>query len=337
MTLAPEVRALLDWEASLGGRLDGLGLDEIRAEIASTLAEHGPAHGVEVADVAIEELVVPVEGAEIRLRLYRPDGPGPHPVFFHIHGGGFTLGSIDWFYNHAKCAHLCAAVGCAVGTVEYRLAPESPFPTGPEDCYAALAWLAEHAGDLRLDRDRIAVGGESAGGNLAAVVALMARDRGGPRLVLQLLEVPVADMSAESSQHASLTFFGEGYGLERAGIDAFQDDYLPPSVDRRSPYVSPLYADLRGVAPAHVMTAELDPLRDSGEALARRLIEAGVRTTAHRHLGHTHGSAVLWSSWQPAADWLGEVVAALRGALPPEELVAPRRRSAPVTKPAGGG
>ena len=315
--LAPEVQELLAWDAALGGRLAGLAIAEQRAEIAKTLEEHGRAAGVVPAAVAsVEEHTVPVDGAELRLRLYLPHGAKPHPTFFHIHGGGFTLGSIDWFYNDAKCAHLCAASGCAVTTVEYRLAPEAPFPTAPEDCYAALAWLAEHAPGLGLDPARIAVGGESAGGNLAAVVALMARDRGGPPLALQLLEVPVTDMSPESAGHPSIAAFGDGYGLDRTAIDAFQDDYLPAEVDRRGPYVSPLRADdLRGLPPAHVLTAALDPLRDSGEAYARRLIEAGVRTTVHRHRGQTHGSAVLWTSWPPAAAWMAEVVGALRAAL----------------------
>jgi acetyl esterase len=123
-------------------------------------------------------------------------------------------------------------------------------------------------------------------------------------------------MSPESIRSASLSTFGDGYGLDRDAIEAFQNDYLPSAVDRRSACVSPLCAeDLRGVAPAHVLTAELDPLRDSGEAFARRLIEAGVRTTVHRHLGQTHGSAVLWPTWGPAAVWMAEVVQALRGAL----------------------
>lgn len=315
--LAPEIRALLVWDAALGARLHGLDVADQRTEIAATLEEHGRSHGVAVADVAaIEDITVPVDGAEIRLRLYLPHAEGPHPTFFHIHGGGFTLGSIDWFYNHAKCAHLCAAAGCAVSTVEYRLAPEAPFPAAPEDCYAALVWLVDNAASLGLEPRRIAVGGESAGGNLAAVVSLMARDRGGPPLALQLLEVPVTDMSPESIRSASLSTFGDGYGLDRDAIEAFQNDYLPSAVDRRSACVSPLCAeDLRGVAPAHVLTAELDPLRDSGEAFARRLIEAGVRTTVHRHLGQTHGSAVLWPTWDPAAVWMAEVVQSLRGAL----------------------
>jgi acetyl esterase len=313
-SLAGPVRELLDWDADLGQSLAGLEIGEQRPLVAAALADHARHHDVPVALVgAIQEFTVPVGGAEIRLRLYTPSGHGQWPIFFHIHGGGFTLGSIDWVYNHAKCAHVCAAVGCAVATVEYRLAPESPFPTAPEDCFTALQWVVSNATTLGVDPARLAIGGESAGGNLAGVVALMSRDRGGPVLALQLLEVPVADMSDESSDHPSFADFGEGFGLDGTGIQTFQDQYLPPGVDRRAPYVSPLLArDLTNLPRAHILTAEFDPLRDGGEAYACKLIAAGVPTTVHRHLGQTHGSAVLWSTWEPAASWMSEVVAALR-------------------------
>jgi acetyl esterase len=317
MTLAPEVREHLAWDRELGGRLAGLGIVEAREAVRTALEEWARTAGHTVAEVArVEDHQVPVEGGEIRLRAYTPFADGPLPVFFHVHGGGFTLGSIDWVVNEVKCAHLCRETGCVVTTVDYRLAPEHPFPTAPEDCYRALLWLVDHAEELGVDASRIVVGGESAGGNLAAAIALMSRDRGGPALALQLLEVPVADMSDRSGEHASLSDYATGYGLERAGIEAFQDDYLPSSVDRSDAYVSPVRArDLSGLPPAHVITAELDPLRDGGEALARRLIEAGVRTTVHRQLGHTHGSSSLWRTWPPAADWMDEVVAAIRNAV----------------------
>lgn len=312
--LAEPVRELLAWDADLGRSFAGLELGEQRRLIGDALAEHARNHEVPVAAVGnVDEFAVPVEGGDIRIRVYTPSSSGPWPLFFHIHGGGFTLGSIDWIYNDIKCAHLCAAAGCAVTTVEYRLAPESPFPAAPEDCFAALQWVVSNATKLGLDPTRVAVGGESAGGNLAAVVALMSRDRGGPEIALQLLEVPVTDMSPESSSHESFSAFGAGFGLDRTAIGAFQDEYLPQEVDRRAAYVSPLRAsDLTKLPRAHILTAEFDPLRDSGEAYARQLIAAGIPTTVHRFLGHTHGSAVLWSSWEPAAAWMNEVVDALR-------------------------
>jgi acetyl esterase len=317
MHLAPEIREFLDWDRQLGEQLAGLSLPEQRLVIASALAEQAQATNLAVADVAtVDDSGVAVEGGEIVLRVYTPFGEGPHPAFFHIHGGGFSFGSIDWAPNAAKCAHVCANTRCVVTTVEYRLAPEFPFPTAPEDCYAALLWLVAHADELNVDATRIAIGGESAGGCLAAVVALMARDRSGPALALQMLEMPVTDMSARSSDHPSFVLFGEGYGLERAGIDAFQGDYLPDRGDREKPYASPLLAhDLSDLPPAHVITAEYDPLRDSGEAYARRLQEADVRTTLHRYRGQTHGSSNLWQSWSPARRWMDEVVAAIAQAV----------------------
>jgi acetyl esterase len=317
LTLAPEVREFLDWDRRLAERLAGLTLPEQRRTIGRALAEQAVATKLAVVDVAsVGDFVVPVGGGEVALRLYSPPGEGPHPAFFHIHGGGFTLGSIDWIPNAAKCAHVCREARCAVATVEYRLAPEFPFPTAPEDCYSALTWLVERADELDLDPARLAIGGESAGGCLAAVVALMARDHGGPELALQLLEMPVTDMSASSVEHPSLTDFARGYGLELPGIEAFQDDYLPNRADRELPYASPLKADdLVGLPPAHVITAELDPLRDSGEAYARRLQEAGVRTTLHRFRGQTHGSSNLWQTWPPAREWMDEVVSAIRNAV----------------------
>ena len=314
MALPPEVSEHLAWDRELGSQLAGLGIAEQRETIRSTLEEWARRTGHAVAEVAgVEDHAVPVDGGEIRLRVYTPFVGGPLPAFFHIHGGGFTLGAVDWIYNEAKCAHLCRETGCVVASVDYRLAPEHPFPTAPEDCYRALLWLAEHADTLAVDAARIVVGGESAGGNLAAVVALMSRDRGGPRPVLQVLEVPVADMSDRSGEHPSLAAYGTGYGLERTGIESFQDDYLPRPIDRDGPYVSPYRApDLAGLPAAHVVTAELDPLRDSGEAYARRLVEAGVRTTVHRYPGHTHGSSSLWQTWTSAAAWMDEVAAAIR-------------------------
>ena len=166
-----------------------------------------------------------------------------------------------------------------------------------------------NADRLDIDLERVAVGGESAGGNLAAVVALIARDRGRPQLALQLLEVPVTDISHGAADHPSVALFGEGYGLDRADMDFFTKEYLADLADGSNPHASPLLADdLAGVAPAHVMTAEYDVLRDSGEAYARRLEQGGVPTTLHRKLGHTHGSSVLWQTWKPAQEWMEEVV-----------------------------
>jgi acetyl esterase len=316
MSLPPEIRELLDSDARLGRRLEGRSYREQQTIIRDALEGRARETGLVVAQVgSVEDFRVPAGGREIRTRVYTPLGPPPHPAFLHFHGGGFVGGSIDWTYNSAKCAHICASAGCVVATVDYRLAPDHPYPAAPEDCYTALLWLVDRATELGIDATRIVVGGESAGGNLAAVTALMTRDRNGPPLMLQLLEVPVTDMSDRSADFPSLDVFGRGYGLDRTTIEDFQNAYLPDRDRRRDAYASPLRAaDLREVAPAYILTAEFDPLRDSGEEYARRLQEAGVRTTLHRFRGHTHGSSALWQTWAPARAWMEEVVVAIRDA-----------------------
>ncbi len=316
MTLAPEIRSLLDWGASLA-EIGSLPLPQRRLAVRNELDRELRRRGVVVEPVAatLEERVG-IDGEELRVRLFIPVGAAPHGAFVHFHGGGFVFGTIDSLVNDAKCAHICRAAGCVVATVEYRLAPEYRFPTAVNDCYEALSWLAANAGRLGIDPDRIAVGGESAGGNLAAAVALMARDRGGPKVALQLLEVPVTDIGPHADDYPSVALFGENFGLDRAEMDVYAQEYLADLDDGSSPYASPvLAADVTGVAPAHVITAEFDMLRDSGEAYAHRLHAAGVRTTLHRRLGHNHGSSVLWQEWGPARAWMDEVVDALRHAL----------------------
>ncbi len=314
--LAPEIAELLEQDAELGMQLVGLSYAEQRPLIRDAVARRFPNVEQLVAQTQLDGHEISVPGGFIPIHVYTPPAPRARGAFFHIHGGGFTLGSIDDLFTVAKCAYICTRVGCVVTTVDYRLAPEFPYPTPPEDCYAALRWVVDNAASLGVDDTRIVVGGESAGGNLAAAVALMSRDRSGPQVALQLLEVPVTDMSAASkTHHPSLQRFGRGYGLDATTIAAFEVAYLPDESDRTLGYASPLHAlDLRGLPPVHLITAEYDPLRDSGEAYARRLYEAGVPTTVHRFLGHTHGSAALWRSWPPATDWMQEVVTVIRGA-----------------------
>lgn len=313
--LADEISEQLEQDAALGAKLDGLSYIDQRPLIRAANAQRFADLELLTARTHVEEHEIDVPDETVRLHIYTPLAARTRGAFFHIHGGGFTLGSIDDPFTVAKCAHICAEVGCTVATVDYRLAPEFPYPTALEDCYAALCWVVEHATTLGIDESRVVVGGESAGGNLAAAVALLARDRGGPPLVFQLLEVPVVDMSSDSKARRSLDEFGQGYGLDATVIAAFETAYLSDERARREAYASPLCApDLRGLPPARVLTAEFDPLRDSGEAYARRLYEAGVPTTIHRFLGHTHGSAGLWLTWAPAAQWMAEIVTTLEAA-----------------------
>ncbi len=315
--LAPEIRSLIDWEKEVGERHGGLSVPELREVLREEHDRELHRRGVIVEQVAARaDLRVPVADGDIGVRVYTPARAGPHPVFVHFHGGGFVFGTIDSVFNDAKCAHICNAAECVVVTVEYRLAPEHPFPTSPEDCYAALGWTVDHASRLGADASRLAVGGESAGGNLAAAVALMSRDRGGPPLALQLLEVPVTDVSDGFAKQPSVALFAEGYGLDRAAMEEFNRSYVPNPQSGLHPYASPILApDLAGVAPAHVFTAEYDVLRDGGEAYADRLEEAGVETTLHRLPGHTHGSPGMWQEWPPARAWMDEVVATIRDTL----------------------
>jgi len=315
--IAPEIRSLIDWSTALSDRYAGVPLLELRSALAKQHDEELKRRGMSVEPVdAISEWEVSVAGGEIRVRVFRPGGAGPLPSLLHLHGGGFAFGSIDSLFTDAKCAHICRRARCVVVTVNYRLAPEFRFPTAPEDCYAALLWAVENAQRLDVDPARIAVGGESAGANLAAAVALMARDRGGPPLALQLLEVPVTDMSEEAAEYPSVGLFAEGYGFDRADMEAMIGTYLADPSDGANPYASPVRArDVSGVARACVLTAEYDLLRDSGEAYARRLERAGVETTLRRMSGHTHGSAVLWQTWPPARAWMDDVVHALERAL----------------------
>ncbi len=265
--------------------------------------------GPEVASVV--DHTVAVDGGEITVRVYTPAGDAPLPAHLYIHGGGFWIGTLDHF--DVNCRATAVGAGCVVASVDYRLAPEFHFPTAPEDCYAALRWLVDHAGELGVDPSRISVGGGSAGGNLAAVVALMARDRGGPPLVFEVLEIPVTDLTMSQP---SVAENAEGYVLTREAMDQYVGYYLGESGDPKDPYASPLLAgDLSGLPPALVMTMEFDPLRDEGEAYGRRLQEAGVPTTVRRWDGQIHGSASFAQLVPDVATEYREMVnAALRAA-----------------------
>ena len=198
---------------------------------------------------------VPVDGGEIVARVYRPDSDGPLPCYLYLHGGGFWLGTLE--QGESACRGIATDAECVVVNLDYRLAPEHKFPTAPEDCYAALRWIVENAAALGLDPSRIAVGGGSAGGNLAAVVALMARDRGGPPLVLQVLEIAVLDFTGKEDSRSV---------------------YLRDAEDATNPYASPMLAtDLMGLPPALVMSAEFDPLERGGRSVRRTPPRGGRR------------------------------------------------------------
>ena len=234
---------------------------------------------------SVEDRTIPGPEGEMAIRIYTPEGSGPFPVLAFFHGGGWIMGSI---ISHDPLARvLCNGGGCVVVSVDYRLAPTHRFPAAAEDCYAATRWIAEHAESFNADGSRLAVGGDSAGGNLAAAVALMARDRDGPPIALQLLMYPVVDTNFDT---ASYRDNAEGKFLTRDSMMGMWQAYLASPEDGNNPYAAPLKApDMSGLPSALVITAEYDPLRDEGEAYGKRLQEAGVLTTVSRYDGMVHG------------------------------------------------
>ena len=282
MPLDPQAKAVLDQFASMGGQqLHEMSVAQARELILGMVALAGEPESI----AQMENRTVPGPAGQIPVRIYTPVGTAPFPVLVYFHGGGWVIGNLDT--HDGICRSLANRVGCLVVSVDYRLAPEHPFPAAPEDCYAATRWLAEHAGSLGGDKGRIAVGGDSAGGNLAAVVALMARDRGGPKLAFQLLVYPATDTDFETRSYRENS---EGYFLTRADMVWFWNHYAPRDEDRRNPYAAPLRAaSLRGLPPALVITAEFDPLCDDGNAYAARLREDGVPVRLSQQDGLIHG------------------------------------------------
>jgi acetyl esterase len=255
---------------------------------------------------------IPVDGGSIDLHVFTPTTAGPHPVHLYVHGGGWIGGSIKHKYIDILGAERAVGAECVVVAVEYRKAPEHKFPTGLNDCYAALLWVADHAEELNIRGDLITVGGGSAGANLAAALTLKVRDEGGPRISFQLLEVPALDltMSAPSMQRN-----GTGYGLTLHTVERVVEYYLPTAEDAKNPYASPLLApDLSGLPPAYIVSAEYDPVADDGDAYAKRLHEAGVPVTFSLQLGQIHISPGLTKILPAARAWRDEVIAALLAA-----------------------
>lgn len=234
----------------------------------------------------VEDRQIPGPAVDIPVRIYTPGTEEKLPVLVYFHGGGFISGDLDTHDTPLRA--LSNRVGCITVSVAYRLAPEHPFPAAPEDCYAATKWVAEHAEKIGGDT-RVAVGGDSAGGDLAAVVCLMARDRGGPEIVSQVLLYPDTDLTESSASWMEFADTNKPI-ITRDGKLASIAMYVPEGVDVKNPYVSPLYAeDLSKLPPAIVVTGEFDPQRDEGEAYARRLQEAGVPVKSRRYDGMIHG------------------------------------------------
>jgi acetyl esterase/lipase len=245
-----------------------------------------------VEELVITDYVLPAgtHGPEVRVRLYAPKGVvRPVPGVLYIHNGGFVLGSVDG--EHARAVALAVAVGAVLVSVEYRLAPEHPYPAALDDCYAALLWMAANAELLGLDPERLAVAGSSAGGCLAAAVALLARDRGGPRLCFQMLNAPVLDDRLETP---SMQEFTNTPVWDRQSALISWRHYLGDTREEIPCYAAPARAeDLSGLPPAYIATSQFDPLRDEGIIYALRLLQAGVAAEIHNFPGAYHGSETV--------------------------------------------
>jgi acetyl esterase/lipase len=249
---------------------------------------------VDTTGITVTDAKVPGHDGSpnVPVRIYAPEGEAPldgRPALLDIHGGGFVSGSASM--EHGFATHVARKIGAVVVAVEYRLAPEHPFPAGVEDCYATLDWMHQQWDVLGIDRSRIGVGGQSAGGGLSAAVALMARDRGGPPLCFQFLGIPELDHRLDTM---SMRTFVDTPMWHRRNAELSWEAYLGAEPQDVSPYASPSVAqDLTGLPPAYVTTMEFDPLRDEGILYALRLMEAGVSVELHTFPGTFHGSAAV--------------------------------------------
>jgi acetyl esterase len=310
MPLHPQLALMRAHRAVSGARpLYEMSLAEARAaDLASIKADRGAADPVG----EVVPLRIPGPDGDLDARLYRPAGAsgGPLPVLAYFFGGGWVLGNLET--SDGICRRLCAGAGCLVVSVGYRLAPEHPFPAAPRDCHAAVRWLATHAGELGGDPARLAVAGDSAGGNLAAAVTLQAREAG-PPLTAQVLVYPNVEYGADNPSMRGNT---DPFFFNRTSVGWYWGHYLADLADGVHPLASPLRAaDLSGLPPALVVTAEYDPLRDEGERYAERLRAAGVPVELARYDGMTHGFFTMTGALQAAREATARVAEYLRKAL----------------------
>ncbi len=307
----PILKMMAD-NASSAGRAGSLRegtVEEARAGYALVAAAGG--EPPELGGVTDAEL--PGPAGVLPIRVYTPVGTGPFPIVAFFHGGGFTIGSIE--SHDPVCRQLCAQVNAVVVSVDYRLAPEHPFPAAVDDAFAATVWIAEHASELGGDAARLAVAGDSAGGNLAAVVCLMARDAGGPAIAFQTLIYPTVDARGG---YPSIEENRDGPFLSADTMRWFYEQYHPTPGRESEWQASPILApDLSGLPPALILTAEFDPLRDEGEAYAEALRAAGNTVTVTRYDGMTHMFFQLWGVIDGAKTAMTDTADALRSVLHP--------------------
>ncbi len=281
MSLDPQIRRLLDAIEAKGAKhFEDMSPAEARLAAGSFVKMQGT--GQPVAEVT--DHLVPVSGGQIPVRIYKPDSSGSHPVLFHFHGGGFVIGDIHLL--DAVSRQLCNVSQAAVVAVGYRKAPEYQFPTAAEDAYCAMLWTVTHAERLGLNANKLVTLGDSAGGNLATVVTQLARDRSGPPIATQVLIYPLVDIHG---QYESYKKFGSGYFLTTRTMAWFADQYVPEPNMREHPMVSPLYANLRELPPALIVSAGYDPLSDQNFSYVRALDRAGVQVEHWENPSMIHG------------------------------------------------
>ncbi len=310
-TLASDIHALVQIAklARGEGLSEGAAVEEARVERRREAEVVGGQVPIPMARV--EQVEIPGPGGTMGGRLYVPTEPAPSALLVYYHGGGWVIGDLET--HDRPCRFLAHHAGVQVLAVDYRLAPEHPFPAAPEDAFAAYRWASANAARFGVEPARIGVGGDSAGANLAAVACLLARDEGASQPAMQLLIYPVTDCTQELPSRRT---FREGFLLTRRDMDWFEDAYLPPGANRGDPRVSPLQADdLGGLPPAYLATAGFDPLRDEGEAYALKMREAGVRVALRRHPGLVHTYANLTSICPSARAAMLESAAVLRTGL----------------------
>jgi acetyl esterase len=315
-TLASDMHALISVARSAGNRSYTNLLPPAEARAYNRRGAAAAAARPPIPMARVEGLEIPGLGGSIPCRHYLPlglaAGVAP-PLLVYYHGGGWVIGDLDT--HDGVCRFLAAKAGVQVLSVGYRLAPEHPFPAPVEDAWSAFAWAVENAASLGADPRRVAVGGDSAGGNMAGVVSLLARDGGGAAPAMQLLIYPVTDPADDMP---SRQLFADGFMLTKADMDYFEGMYLPPGTDRDDPRVSIFEnPDLSRLPPAYVVTAGFDPLRDEGEGYALRMREAGVRVALRRHPGLIHGFANDTAFSRAARAAMHEVAGALRMGLAP--------------------
>lgn len=306
MSLDPQVQEYLDQLAALNfPQLHTFTPERARLGMRGQIAQLGTPEPI----AHVENIAIPGETEDLPLRIYTPEGSGPFPLLIFFHGGGYVIGDLDT--HDGLCRGLANGASCIVVSVDYPLAPEHKFPAPLNAGYRATQWVAEHAAQFNGDASRIALGGDSAGGNLTAVVTQMARDKGGPALVFQLLIYP--DLDFRRTNFSIREYAGKYGNVTREGQNWFMDHYLTSDEEKLDPLVSPLLApSLRGLPPALIITAEYDALRDEGEEYGQRLKEAGVPVSVSRYQGMIH--EFMRHPFDGSKRALAEAAIALQGA-----------------------